>query len=185
MKSKKRILSAAFVLVAVAPLIALAAGTLKLTGNVRFLGSLAITGALSKGSGTFEIDYPLDPKNKLLFHSFVESPEAKNMYNGIATLDQSGEATIVLPAYWDALNGEPRYQFFPLSEAMPNLYIKTEEHDNQFTIAGGKPGGTISWQITGVRHDPYIVANPIIVEVPKGPNQIVNKGECLFEPLCQ
>jgi hypothetical protein len=165
------------------PLLSYAA--IRLTGNVRFLGNLAITGALSKGSGTFEIDHPLDPANKLLFHSFVESPEAKNVYNGIATLDADGEVTITLPEYWDALNNEPRYQFFPLKEAMPDLYIKTEEHDNQFTIAGGTPGGTISWQITGVRHDPYIRANPIIPEVEKGPNQPVNKGECLYEPLCE
>lgn len=158
---------------------------IKLSGNVQFKGNLAITGALSKGSGTFEIDNPLDPKNSILFHSFVESPEAKNVYDGIATLNQNGEATIQLPEYWDALNYEPRYQFFAIDEAMPNLYVKTEEHNNQFTIAGGTPGGKISWQITGVRHDPYIIAHPIIVEVPKGPGQPVKQGECLFEPLCQ
>jgi hypothetical protein len=159
--------------------------TITLSGNVNFLGNLAITGALSKAGGTFEIDHPLDPANKILFHSFVESPEAKNIYNGIATLDDNGEVTIHLPDYCDALNNKPRYQFFPLDEAMPDLHIKDEEHDNQFTIAGGKPGGTISWQITGVRHDPYITAHPIIVEVLKGPGQPVNKGECLYEPLCK
>jgi hypothetical protein len=156
-----------------------------LVGNVKFAGSLAITGALSKGSGTFEIDHPLDPKNKLLFHSFVESPDAKNMYNGIATLDGNGEANILLPGYFDALNINVRYQFFPIGEAMPNLYVKEEEKNNRFVIGGGVAGGKISWQVTGVRHDPFILAHPIVVEVLKGPGQPVKRGECLFEPLCQ
>jgi hypothetical protein len=70
-------------------------------------------------------------------------------------------------------------------QAMPNLYIKEEEHDNQFVIAGGPPGGQVSWQITGIRRDPYILMHPIMVEVLKGPGQIVDKGKCLFEILCK
>jgi hypothetical protein len=158
---------------------------LTLTGGVKFLGNLSIVGALAKGSGTFVIDDPLAPRTKLLYHSFVESPDVKNIYNGIATLDQDGEVTIVLPAYWDALNKDPRYQFFPLYEAMPNLYIKEEEHDNRFAIAGGVPGGKVSWQITGIRHDAYILANPIIVEVLKTESTVVKKGQCLWPPLCR
>lgn len=156
-----------------------------LSGNVQFTGSLAITGALSKGSGTFAIDHPVDPKNKILFHSFVESPDAKNMYNGTAVLDEKGEVVILLPDYFDALNKDVQYQFFALDQAMPNLYIKEEEHDNQFTIGGGEAGGRVSWQVTGIRHDSYILANPIIVEVWKGYNQLVERGECLYEPLCK
>ena len=161
------------------------AAAVKLTGNVLFKGNLAITGALSKSSGTFEIDHPVDPKNMLLFHSFVESPDAKNIYNGTATLDGNGEATIALPEYFDALNKDVRYQFSALNQAMPNLYVKTEEHNNRFTIAGGTPGQKISWQVTGTRHDPYILAHPILVEVEKGPGQPLKKGECIFEPLCK
>ncbi len=156
-----------------------------LSGSVRFAGNLAITGALSKGSGTFVIDHPLDPANKLLYHSFVESPDVKNIYNGIATLDSNGEVTITLPDYFDALNTSVRYQFFALEKAMPNLHVKSEEKNNQFTIGGGIGGGSISWQITGIRHDPYILANPVVVEVPKGPSTPMNKGECFHEPLCQ
>ena len=162
-----------------------AAATLTLSGNVQAKSSFAITGSISKGSGTFLIDYPLDPSNKLLYHSFVESPDVKNLYDGVATLDQKGEATIVLPTYYDALNYKTRYQFVALSQAMPNLHIKTPEHDNQFTIGGGVPGGTVSWQVTGIRHDPYIVANPILVEVEKGPGRLVDKGECIYPPACK
>ena len=156
-----------------------------LTGAILFEGNLAITGALSKGSGSFVIDHPLDPKNKLLFHSFVESPDVKNLYDGVAQLDENGEVRITLPDYFMALNKDFRYQYFPHLEPMPNLYVKEGVRNNAFTIAGGAPLGTISWQVTGVRHDPYILANPLIPEVEKGVDQPVVKGECLFEPLCE
>lgn len=158
---------------------------LTFAGSVKFKTSLAIVGALAKGGGTFVIDHPLAPFAKLLYHSFVESPEPKNVYDGVAKLDQNGEVRIQLPAYFEALNTDFRYQFFPHFAAMPNLYVKEEVRNNSFVIAGGKPGGEISWQITGNRHDPYILANPIIPEVLKGPDQPVNRGECLFEPLCR
>ncbi len=173
------------ILILIAILLPVAVGAVVLTGDVKFLGNLAITGALSKGSGTFEIDHPLDPKNKLLFHSFVESPDVKNIYDGIATLNENGEAIIKLPDYFMALNKDFRYQFMGMGEASPNLYIKSEIKDNQFTIAGGSPGQKISWQVTGIRHDPFILKYPIIPEVEKGPGQLMDKGECLFEPLCK
>lgn len=159
--------------------------TITLNGNVKFAGNLAISGSLSKSSGTFNIDHPLAPLAKLLFHSFVESPEAKNVYDGVVTLDDRGEARVQLPRYFEALNKDFRYQFFPHFDAMPDLYVKEEVKDNAFVIAGGKPGGEISWQITGVRHDPYIVENPIVNEVLKDETTEVPRGKCLFEPLCR
>jgi len=162
-----------------------ASGQTTLSGNVLFSADITILGSLSKGSGTFVIDHPQKPRTHLLYHSFVESPDVKNIYDGIAKLDESGEATILLPSYFEALNKDFRYQYFPLFESMPGLYIKQEIYSNKFTIAGGEPGGRVSWQVTGIRHDPYILANPIIPEVEKGPDEIVNRGECIFEPLCQ
>jgi hypothetical protein len=159
--------------------------TITLNNNVKFVQNLAITGALTKGSGTFEIDDPVDPANKILFHSFVESPDVMDVYDGIATLDKNGDVTVQLPDYFDALNDEVRYQFSPLDQAMPNLYVKTQEKNNQFGIAGGVANGEISWQITGVRHDPYIEANPIIPVVEKGPGQLVDKGQCVYAPNCK
>lgn len=171
-------------------LIALASAPLAraaLTINANFLAksTFSITGSVSKGAGTLVIDHPLDPKNKLLYHSFVESPDAMNQYTGVATLDAGGDAIVQLPDYFEALNMKFTYQFFPLREAMPNLYIKQKIQNNTFVIGGGSPGGEISWMVTGIRHDPYILAHPIIPEVEKGPRQIVDKGECIFEPLCQ
>lgn len=50
-------------------------------------GNAAVSGSLSKGGGSFQIDHPLDPAGKYLYHSFVESPDMMNVYNGIVNLD--------------------------------------------------------------------------------------------------
>ena len=129
----------------------------------------------------------------LLYHSFVESPDVMNLYDGIATLDDNGEVTIELPSYFMALNREFRYLATPLGSPMPNLYISGEVKkkwlglfgDIVFSIAGGVRNGRVSWQVTGIRHDPLIEQNPIIPEVRKGPKALINVGVCLFAPLCR
>lgn len=151
------------------------------TDTVGIIGNLTIAGRIAKGSGTFLIDHPLDIKNKLLYHSFVESPDVKNLYDGIVTLDGNGEVVVRLPGYFEALNKDFRYQLKPIGASMPDLYVKEEEKGNRFVIGGGKAGGRVSWQITGTRHDAYIEANPILVEEDKGPDAPVDKGEYLFE----
>ena len=52
-------------------------------------GNVDVIGTLSKGGGSFKIDHPLDPANKYLYHSFVESPDMKNMYDGNVTTDDA------------------------------------------------------------------------------------------------
>src|SRR5205085_9417133 len=79
-------------------------------GNVVITGSLHVTGNLSKGSGSFQIDDPLDPANKYLYHSFVESPDMMDIYNGNVTTDANGEATVTMPAWFQTLNRDFRYQ---------------------------------------------------------------------------
>jgi hypothetical protein len=178
---------------AVLAMIPVAVFAVTFTKNTTVTGDASVLGALSKGSGTFMIDHPLDPKNKLLYHSFVESPDVKNVYDGIVTLDSNGEARIVLPHYFIALNKDYRYLATPLHGAMPQLHLKEPVHRSfvrgdalpAFVIGGGEPGGVVSWQVTGVRHDPLIEAFPIVPEVEKNEETPVKKGECIFEPLCQ
>src|SRR6185312_9818077 len=57
-----------------------------------FHGNVSVIGTLSKSAGSFKIDDPADPANKYLSHSFVESPDMMNVYNGITVLDDSGQA---------------------------------------------------------------------------------------------
>ena len=119
------------------------------------------------GSKTFVIDHPLDPENKLLRHACLEGPVVQNVYNGIAQLDANGEARVALPAYFGALNADPRYILTPMGASMPNLFVKQEVQDNAFVIGGGAASGRVSWMIFGERNDPAARDNPLAVEEPK------------------
>jgi hypothetical protein len=130
-------------------------------------GNVTIAGNLSKASGSFKIDHPLDPANKYLSHSFVESPDMMNIYSGLAVLDANGEAWVTMPGYFEALNSEFRYQLTAIGAPGPNLYIGAEISGNRFRVAGGKSGSKVSWQVTGIRHDAYAEAHRIKVEEDK------------------
>ncbi len=144
-----------------------------------FQGRVHVNGTLSKAAGSFKIDHPLDPANKYLSHSFVESPDMMNIYNGNITLDANGEATVTLPDWFEALNMDFRYQLTAVGKASPNVYIAQEIAGNRFRIAGGAAGGKISWMVTGVRHDAYANAHRIPVEEPKQANE---RGTYLTPP---
>ena len=132
-----------------------------------FSGNVVVTGTLSKGAGSFKIDHPLDPANKYLSHSFVESPDMMNIYNGNIVLDGKGEATVTMPEWFEALNRDFRYQLTAMGKPSPNLYIAREISGNRFHIAGGSPGAKVSWTVTGIRHDAYANAHRIPVEEQK------------------
>ncbi len=131
----------------------------------RFIGELYAS-TLSKGSGTFQIDHPLDPENKYLYHSFVESPDMMNIYNGNAICNANGEAIVTMPDYFEPLNKEFRYQLTCIG-GYANVYVKEEVADGQFVIAGGTDGLKVSWQLTGIRQDAFAEANRVEVEVDK------------------
>ncbi|NOZ94775.1 MAG: hypothetical protein GXP47_08575 [Acidobacteria bacterium] len=133
-------------------------------GKVIINGNLVVSGTVSKGGGSFRIDHPLHPDNRYLSHSFVESPDMKNVYDGVVTLDDRGEAVVELPEYFEALNRDFRYQLTPIGAPGPDLYIAREIEGNRFGIAGGGPGMRVSWQVTGIRHDPWAEAHRIPVE---------------------
>ena len=130
-------------------------------------GDMTLQGNLTADNFMGKIDHPLDPANKFLVHSSVKSPEMKNVYDGVVILDDRGESSVSLPPYFEALNANFRYTLTPIGAAAPNLHVAEEIQDNQFKIAGGLPGMKISWQVTGVRQDPYAKAHPVAVEEAK------------------
>ncbi|MFN8623747.1 MAG: hypothetical protein U0869_23645 [Chloroflexota bacterium] len=132
-----------------------------------FYGSVQVTGTLSKAAGSFLIDHPLDPENRYLAHSFVESPEMLNVYSGTVTLGANGRATVRLPAWFEALNMEHRYQLTAIGAPAPELHVASEIADNRFVIAGGAAGLKVCWQVTGVRQDAYARKHRIKVDTPK------------------
>jgi hypothetical protein len=109
------------------------------------------------------IDHPLEPESKYLLHSFVESPDMKNIYDGVVSTDLRGYAVVHLPAWFEALNMEFRYQLTCIGQFAQAIVLE-EIQENQFVIQTDKPGVKVSWQVTGVRHDPYAVENRIPVE---------------------
>jgi hypothetical protein len=131
-----------------------------------FDGDVDVSGILTKGGGAFRIDHPLDPENKYLSHSFLESPDMKNLYDGVVMLDERGEATVALPDWFEALNQDFRYQLTPIGAAFVP-FVAAEIAGNQFKIGGGVAGAKVSWQVTGIRHDPFAAANRIQVEEDK------------------
>jgi len=141
-------------------------GTNSPTSKLHVIGNAIITGNLTKGGGSFKIDHPLDPENRYLYHSFVESPDMLNIYDGVVRLNRRGEAFVAMPEWFEALNRDFRYQLTCVGRFAP-VFVAREIKGNRFKIAGGKPGMRVSWQVTGVRHDAYANKNRIPVEEEK------------------
>jgi hypothetical protein len=127
-----------------------------------FDGNLYATSAAS-GVKAFMIDHPLDPANKILRHSSIESPDMMNIYNGNCVTDKNGLVTITLPEYFEALNENFKYQLTGIG-TFAQLMIKEEISHNQFVIQSDKPNVKLSWQVTGIRKDPVAKKYKIIVE---------------------
>ncbi|HEY3412732.1 MAG TPA: hypothetical protein VGM51_06710 [Armatimonadota bacterium] len=133
----------------------------------RFEGEVQINGTLNALTKNFRIDHPLDPANKYLYHTSVESPDMKNLYDGIAVLDAGGQADVHLPGYFEALNMDFRYQLTAIGAPAPNLFIASRVQGNTFRIAGGIPGMEVSWQVTGIRKDAWAQGHRTVPEVDK------------------
>jgi hypothetical protein len=169
-------------------------GSVTSDGYAAYLdGRVHIVGPFTKPGGSFKIDHPLDPANKYLSHSFVESPDMKNVYDGVVVLNDNGEAVIVLPDWFGSLNKDFRYQLTAIGAPGPNLYIADEisdgvtkysnsnsNHNSSFKIAGGTSGMKVSWQVTGKRHDPWANVNRIKVEEDKSAEE---QGYYLYPDL--
>lgn len=141
-------------------------------------GTLTITGALSKGSGSFKIDHPLKPNTHHLVHSFIEGPQADNIYRGTATL-QNGKAVINLDDAARITQGT-----FVALNCNVQCYTTNE---SGWTAVRGKVDGsvltieaqdvqcndTVSWMVIGERCDKHI----------KDADWTDDNGRVITEPL--
>lgn len=134
-----------------------------------FVGGGYFDGGITvvNGPKTFKIDHPLDPENKYLLHTCVESSEMKNVYDGVAHLDEDGAALVELPEWFEALNEDFRYQLTAVGGSAPDLHVAEEISENRFKIAGGEEGMKACWQVTGTRKDRWAAANRFEVEQEK------------------
>jgi hypothetical protein len=144
-----------------------------------FLGNVDIVGNVSKSGGSFKIDHPLDPARKYLYHSFVESPDMKNVYDGNIVTDGAGSATVTLPDWFESLNSDFRYQLTVIGQ-FAHAIIGSEINNNRFNIRTDKPNVKVSWQVTGIRQDTWAKAHRIPVEIEKAD---VDQGHYLHPEL--
>ena len=131
-----------------------------------FAGDVDVSGTLYASTKHFKIDHPLDPANKYLVHTSVESSEDMNIYTGNVVTDQAGNAVVNLPDWFQALNADFRYQLTVIGQ-FAQAIVSKEIENNQFEIRTNAPSVKVSWQVTGIRQDPYAKAHPLIVEEEK------------------
>ena len=121
-------------------------------------GNVAVTGALSKGSGTFDIPHPTKGDDWRLRHSFIEGPKADLIYRGTATIGGGGTVAVDLDTVsgltagtWEALNQDPWSMVTSSGNAVTwALSGKT------LTITG-PAGATCQWLVIGERKDQTII----------------------------
>ena len=95
-------------------------------------------------------DHPLDPANKYLNQTFVESSEMMSVQTGNITTDANGEAVVSLPEYFQAMNGDFRYQLTVVGQFAQAIVAQKIE-GNVFKIKTDKANVEVSWQVTGLR----------------------------------
>ena len=136
-----------------------ASGTL--TTQIFATGDAIFAGSVSKGSGSFRIDHPLKPETHQLVHSFVEGPQADNIYRGKVEL-VDGAATVNIDTVagmtegtFAALNRE--IQCFTTNETGWTA-IKGSVTGNLLTIVAqdNTCTDTISWLVIGERKDQHM-----------------------------
>ncbi|MDQ7779031.1 MAG: hypothetical protein RDV41_04905, partial [Planctomycetota bacterium] len=145
-----------------------------------FNGNVYITGSITKGSGSFLIDHPLDPMNKTLRHNFVESPENLCLYRGKVRLDENGTAMVDMPAYFPALTKEEEATV-TLTPVGRNPFVVSYEWNESCTgfAVYGSPNCEVSYQVLADRDDPAMRKLRKPVEEEKG-NGNFEKGQLLY-----
>lgn len=138
-------------------------------GDVLVWDNLHISNTMTAGGKFFRIDHPLDPHNKVLSHSCIESNEMKNLYDGEVVTDAKGYGSVTVPDWFLALNENFRYQLTVADDSDDFVMAKVtnELSGTSFTLRTSKPNVKVFWQVTGVRKDAYAKANPIRVEEDK------------------
>jgi hypothetical protein len=130
-------------------------------GFINISGNTSISGSLSKTSGSFKIDHPLKPETHHLVHSFVEGPQADNLYRGVIDL-HNGRATIDLdewfgmtPGTFLALNRDIQ-AFVNNADTWDNVRAKVMGSQLVIECQNPESTATVSWLVIGERQDKEI-----------------------------
>ena len=127
-------------------------------------GNAAFSGAVSKGSGSFNIPHPLESKRDThhLVHSFIEGPQADLIYRGKVDLI-GGDATVNI----DIESGMTEGTFVALCRDVQSFTtnesgwtaVRSSVSGNILTIEAQDPASTdsISWMVVGERQDDHMM----------------------------
>jgi len=123
--------------------------------------TVSVQGTLIKSSGSFKIDHPLKEDTHHLVHSFVESPQANNIYRGKVQLVQ-GKATVNL----DEVSTMTEGTFAALNR---DIHTYTSNESDWDAVRGSVQGNiltiecqnaqstaTVSWLVIGERQDKHM-----------------------------
>lgn len=124
-------------------------------------GSWTVTGALSKGSGSFRIDHPIKPETHDLVHSFVEGPRADLIYRGVVSLSDGwaevdlDEVVGLTEGTWAALCRDP--QVWVQNDSGWDA-VKGSVSGSTLTIVCQAPNSNdeVSWLVVAERQDDHI-----------------------------
>ncbi len=107
----------------------------------------------------FLINHPLYPETHKLVHSTLEGPEVAVFYRGEAQLSK-GEATVILPEYFEALTREENRTVLLTSkfenDNKISMLAASEVKDGKFTVKmidGKNPSQKFYWEVKAVRAD--------------------------------
>jgi hypothetical protein len=130
-------------------------------GTTSPTSKLEVNGSVSKSSGSFKIDHPLKEDTHYLVHSFVESPQANNIYRGRVQLID-GKATVNL----DEVSTMTEGTFAALNR---NIHTYTSNESDWDAVRGTVKGNiltiecqnaqstaTVSWLVIGERQDKHM-----------------------------
>ena len=114
-------------------------------------------GTVTKAGGSFDIPHPTKGGDWRLRHSFIEGPQADNLYRGTVTLS-GGTATVDLDAVsnmtdgtWEALNRDP----WTLVASSGNV-VEWSLSGKTLTITSDTADAVCSWQVIGERQDDFM-----------------------------
>lgn len=145
-----------------------ASATGGLTNYAGYFAGLLHASSASASVKSFLIDHPLDPANKFLEHSSVESDQRMNIYRGSVVTDANGRASIKLPNWFTALNTDIQYQLTVIDTGDSEEFVLakvTKKYDGtSFKIRTSTPNVEVNWQVSGRRHDPTSEHIPLQVE---------------------
>lgn len=124
-------------------------------------GNVHVFGSLTKGSGTFLIDHPLYPKEKQLYHGFVEAPRYDLIYRGRVRLVK-GHAVVSVDKDSNMSEGT-----FEALTQNPQIFVQNETgwEPVRAVLEGGKlkitsrsrrSNDTVGWLVVAERKDAFI-----------------------------